>query len=147
MTFIKGQPRPPNGGRRAGTPNRATERARFLISEADDKAIVDRLVEEARAGNIAAMGLYFRYLRAPRPSPSPEATFTPTPFELHPLTTLQEANVETPRIASAVATGTLDHGTGQFLIASLKVFVETLTGVKTEREIAAADALKPGGKP
>jgi hypothetical protein len=39
------------GGRRKGSPNKGTERARRLISEADDKAIVDRVVREAKVNS------------------------------------------------------------------------------------------------
>ena len=48
--FVKGEPRPANAGRRKGTPNKVTERARRLISAADDKKIVDRVVTSAKLG-------------------------------------------------------------------------------------------------
>ena len=52
------------GGRRKGSPNKGTERARRLISEADDKAIVDRVVREAKDNtNPESARLYFRYLQ------------------------------------------------------------------------------------
>jgi hypothetical protein len=141
MTFIKGKPRPPGSGRRAGTPNQSTVRARRLISEADDRAIVNKTLSEAKAGNFAAMSLYYRYLRPPPPR---GATFTSTPFELRAPTTLEDASEELLRIAGVVAIGGLDHATGEFLVTTIRAFVETLTGVKTEKEIALVDALKPG---
>jgi hypothetical protein len=55
---------------------------------------------------------------------------------------MEEAAAENLRIAEAVAAGTLDHDTGQFLIAALKTHVEILAGVKIEKEIAATEALK-----
>ncbi|HZZ23594.1 MAG TPA: hypothetical protein VFE60_13930 [Roseiarcus sp.] len=139
MTFAKGQPKPPNGGRRKGTPNRGTVRAHRLVSEASDKVIVDKVVQDAESGDHAARQIYFRFLRPPQPK---SASFTPQPFELRKPTTMEEAGAETLRIADAVALGQLDHDSGQFLIAALKTFVETLAGVKIEKEIAAADALK-----
>ena len=63
MQFAKGKPRAANAGRRKGTPNRGTERARRLISE----AIVDKVVKDAKANNPAALALYFRFLRPPAP--------------------------------------------------------------------------------
>jgi hypothetical protein len=80
-----------------------------------------------------------------RPIGARPPTFTPTPFELHPIATLKEASEEMLRIAGVVAAGALDHDTGQFLIATIKAFAETLTVVKTEREITLTDALKSGG--
>jgi hypothetical protein len=54
MPFAKGKPRPPNAGRRRGTPNRGTERARRLIFEEDDKQIIDRVIMGAKNGEPAA---------------------------------------------------------------------------------------------
>jgi hypothetical protein len=145
MTFVRGQPKPPSGGRRKGTPNKGTERARRLIAEGDDREIVAKVIAGAKAGDPEARRIYFRHLRPPPPSPAPEATFAPAPFDLRAMATLKDASEELLRIAGAVAAGELDHGTGQFLITIIKAFAETLTGVKTEREIAIADGLKPGG--
>jgi hypothetical protein len=83
---------------------------------------------------------------APYVHPKCGATFAPKPFELQKLTTLEEAGAETLRIAGAVATGELDHDTGEFLIAAIKSYVETLTGIKLEKEIAATDALRGAGQ-
>jgi hypothetical protein len=49
MSFARGHAK--KGGRRKGTPNQGTERARRLISEADDKEIVDAIVRDAKANN------------------------------------------------------------------------------------------------
>ena len=73
MQFAKGKPRAANAGRRKGTPNRGTERARRLISEADDKTIVDKVVKDAKANNPAALCSLFPLFeatgrRAPKPS-------------------------------------------------------------------------------
>jgi len=82
---------------------------------------------------------------APYVHPKCAATFAPKPFDLKKPATLEEAGAETLRIAGAVAAGELDHDTGEFLIAAIKTYVETLTGIKLEREIAAVDALKAAG--
>ena len=70
--FVKGEPRPANAGRRKGTPNKVTERARRLISAADDKKIVDGVVSSAELGDVEARRIYFRYLR---PAPSRSETY------------------------------------------------------------------------
>ena len=59
MSFAQGRAK--TGGRRKGSPNKGTERARRLISEADDKAIVDQIVRDAKASNPAALTLDLRY--------------------------------------------------------------------------------------
>jgi hypothetical protein len=67
MKFAKGKSK--TGGRRKGTLNKKTmraRRARRLISEADDKAIIDQVVTAAKLGaDPEARRLYFRYLRSP----------------------------------------------------------------------------------
>jgi hypothetical protein len=142
MTFVRGQPKPANSGKRKGSVNKGTERQRRLIAEGDDLEIVSKVVASAKLGDIEARRIYFRFLRPPPPR---SATFAPAPFEFRKPATMEEASAETNRIAEAVAIGELDHATGEFLLAALRTFVETLAGVKTEREIAAIDALKPGG--
>jgi hypothetical protein len=139
MTFVKGQPRPPNAGRRKGTPNRGTLRAYQLIADNRDRKIVEGVIIDAENGDHAARQLYFRYLRPPQPKSAP---FTPQPFDFRRPTTMEEAAQENLRISEAVASGRLDHDTGQFLIVSLKTHVEILAGVKLEKEIAATEALK-----
>jgi hypothetical protein len=144
MTFVRGGQKPANSGRRKGTPNRGTERERRLIAEGDDQQIVSKVVAEAKAGDPGARQIYFRYLR---PGPPRPASFAPAPFAYMKPTTMAEANAEMNRIAEAVAGGELDLDTGQFLVGAVRAVVETLTGVKIEKEIAAADALKPGSGP
>jgi hypothetical protein len=114
-------------------------RAHLLVSEARDKTIVDKVVQDAESGDHAARQIYFRYLRPPQPK---TASFTPQPFDFRKPASMEEAAAENLRIAEAVAAGTLDHDTGQFLIAALKTHVEILAGVKIEKEIAATEALK-----
>jgi hypothetical protein len=63
--FAPGQAKPANSGRRKGTPNQGTERQRRLVSESDDKLIVDRVVNDAKAGDAEARRIYFRFLRPP----------------------------------------------------------------------------------
>jgi hypothetical protein len=131
--FVRGQPKTPGSGKKKGSVNKN-------ISERSDKKIVDKIVTAAENGDPNAQRMYLQYLR-PRPPQPRLPTFAPKPFELNAMATLADAALETQRIAGAVANGELDHDTGQFLIAAIRAFAETLTGVKLEKEIAAADAL------
>ena len=69
MSFTKGQPKPPNSGKRKGSVNKGTERARRLIAEGDDKIIIDKIVADAKNGDAEARRLYVRNLRPPPPRP------------------------------------------------------------------------------
>ena len=71
MRFVKGQPKTPGSGKRKGSVNKNTERARRLIAEGDDKIIVNQVVEAAKAGDRGAQQTYFRFVR-----PSPPAALT-----------------------------------------------------------------------
>jgi hypothetical protein len=147
MTFVKGQRKPPNAGRRAGTPNKRTVIARTHPDALDHLAKVMASTDPLITPELkmrAAIGL--AQYQHPKPGAPREATFNLNPFKLNKLTTLEDAGAETLRVAVAVASGELDHDTGQFLVAAIRAFVETLAGVKTEKEIAAADALRVGGR-
>jgi hypothetical protein len=63
--FAKGKPRPPNAGRRAGTPNKATQaqQARQAQAASADEEIIKKVIEESKAGDPAARLLYFKHLR------------------------------------------------------------------------------------
>jgi hypothetical protein len=68
-------------------------------------------------------------------------TFAPKPFTLNPLVTLEDAGVETQRVAQAVAAGTLDHDTGAFLVNAIRVFMDSLAVLRAEAEDAKSEAL------
>jgi hypothetical protein len=114
--FAKGKPRPPNAGRRKGSPNKGTERARRLISEADDETIVTRVITGAKAGEPEALRVYFRYLRPPTPR------FLNL-IALEPPKTAQEARDAIARITSMVAMGEVDGEHGGRVIAGLEAFL------------------------
>jgi hypothetical protein len=137
--FARGRAK--TGGRHKGTPNKNTARARRLISEADDAAIVKQTVTSAKAGDVAAMRTYYQYLRPP----TPRSAFAVRPFELRKPTTLEEAAAETLRIADAVARGELDHDTATILTASLKAFCETMVAARTVEEEGRVKALEGEG--
>jgi hypothetical protein len=118
MTFTKGQPRPANAGRRPGSLNRATVRARYVVSEADDKAIINKLVEEAKTGNAAAIGLYLRYLRPPQPRET-----IPSPIDYMAPTTIVEAKTMVLVLGERLAKGELAVEVHDALVSGLRIFL------------------------
>jgi hypothetical protein len=63
MSFKRGDPKPANGGRRAGTPNRITSDLRQMVSRALDRAGgVDYLRRQADENPVAFMSLLGRIL-------------------------------------------------------------------------------------
>jgi hypothetical protein len=63
--FVKGKPRPASSGRRAGTPNKATQaqQARQAKANADDEEIIRKVIEGCKANDPEALRIYFRHLR------------------------------------------------------------------------------------
>jgi hypothetical protein len=105
------------GGRRKGTPNKGSERARRLISETDDATIVKRIVAQAKVGDPESSRLYFRYLRPPSPRT------TGAPVYLEPPKTAEEARGAIARITSMIARAEIDGEHGSRIIAGLQAFL------------------------
>ena len=118
MQFAEGKPRPANAGRRKGTPNCGTERARRLISEADDKEIVARVVIAAKAGDPHATQLYFRFLRPP-----PSRTAYTVPINLEPPKSAPEARDMIAEVTSMIAKAEIDGEHGSRVIVGLEAFM------------------------
>jgi len=137
--FAKGKPRPPNAGRRKGSPNKGTERARRLISEADDKAIVDQVVRDAKANNPHALQVYFRYLRPPV-----SRTTSVWPIDLEPPKNAQEARDAIARITSMIAKAEIDGEHGARVIAGLEAFLSA-RAAELEIEVEKHRAAEEGG--
>lgn len=137
MSFVRGQPRPSNAGRRKGTPNKGTERARRLIAEGDDKAIVDKVVEEAKANNPAALALYFRYLRPPL-----SRTTSVWPIDLEPPKSAEEARDAVARVISLIAKAEIDGEHGSRIIAGLSAYLGDLAAEQERRLSKLEDALR-----
>jgi hypothetical protein len=116
MSFAQGRAK--TGGRRKGSPNKGTERARRLISEADDRAIVDQIVRDAKANNPAALTLYFRYLRPPL-----SRTTSVWPIDLEPPKSAQEARDAIAKLTSMIARAEIDGEHGSRIIAGLEAFL------------------------
>ena len=103
------------GGRRPGSPS-GTERARRLISDADDAVIVARVITGAKAGEPEALLVYFRHLRPPTPR------FLDL-IALEPPKTAQAARDAIARITSMVAMGEVDGEHAGRVIAGLEAFL------------------------
>jgi hypothetical protein len=110
------------GGRVKGTPNRATERARYLISAADDKEIVDRTIADAKAGNMQAQALYYRFLRPPRPR------LNPTPIEMGKLETIADVRAVAAQLTVRTMGGELDLDAAGAASAFLKAVENSIVG-------------------
>jgi hypothetical protein len=123
MTFVKGQPKPANGGRRKGTPNKGSVRARRLVAEGNDKAIVDEIVEGAVRGDRAAQLMYFRFIRPPRPK------LNPTPIALPRPESIEDVRAIVARLVVEVLAGKLDLDAAGAASALLKAMESSIVGV------------------
>jgi hypothetical protein len=119
MTFVKGKPRPPNAGRRAGTPNKATERARRLIAEGRDRAIVDKITEGAETGDRAFAAMYLKHLRPPRPR---ETFVTPIPDYAKPAS-IEAARQAILDLGERLAKGELSIEAHDALVGGLRTYL------------------------
>jgi hypothetical protein len=132
--FEKGKPRYPNSGRRAGTPNKSSERAKRLIAEGDDAAIVRQTVANAKVGDVASQALYYRFLRPPTPKPK----YIDRPVDLKPVANAKEALAQLAEIVVRVSTGELDLEGSQALVEGLKAFITAYSAVELEDEVMKA---------
>jgi hypothetical protein len=122
MTFIRGKPRPPGSGRRAGTPNRNTDLQRHLVAPADDQAIIDSVVTAAKAGDHIAQAIYCRYFRPTRPrlNPTPITTIIPE--------TIEDVRAVTAELLAKVLGGELDLDAANAASAFLKAMESSIVG-------------------
>jgi hypothetical protein len=135
--FYRGMPKTPGSGRRKGTPNKGTERARRLIAEGDDKAIITRIIEGAKTGDPVSQGLYLRFLRPPPPR------FTPAPVGLAPPTSAEEAVRQIAEMVARVGDGAMDFESAHALIEGLKAFVGAYDVAVLESEVRRIRELGP----
>jgi hypothetical protein len=117
--FEKGRPRHPQAGRRAGTPNRRADRARHLISEIDDQAIVAAVIEAAKAGPGEARALYFRFLRLPLPR---SETFIGPIGYVRPRTP-EEAREKVLELGEHLAKGEISIEAHDALVGGLRIYL------------------------
>lgn len=139
MSFTRGKPKPANSGRRAGTPNKGSERARRLISEGDDRAIIDAIIRDAKNNDAEARRLYLRHLRPPPPRGRPA-----TPIDLPPPTSAREAQDAIAKVTSMIARCEIDGEHGSRVIAGLKEYRD---GRAAELEALYEKDKMSGGEP
>jgi hypothetical protein len=135
MTFVKGGPRPPNAGRRRGTPNKATERHRRLLAsvDANDKAINDNVIAAAVAGDRPAQGYYYKFLRPP----PPKLNLTPTAMSEP--KTIEDVRKATAELLVKVQNGEVDLDAAGVSMALLKLLGDNIVGTDLQK---AVDELK-----
>ena len=138
--FAKGASKPAGSGRRAGTPNRGTERARRLISEADDKAIVDQIVRDAKANNPHALQVYFRHLRPP----TPKETYV-GPVDYTAPKTIEEARALILELGERLARREIPLEAHDALLNGVKAYLSDVTAEQERRLSALEEALHGGG--
>jgi hypothetical protein len=138
MGFKKGQPKVPGSGRRKGSLNHGTVRTRRLIAEQDDTDIVKQTVTAAKGGDIAAQGLYYRFLR-PRP-----ANLNPTPLEVPEPKTIEDVRALCGKLAIEVLAGALDTDAASVTASLLKSIESSIVS----HDLAVLlERLKSEGKP
>jgi hypothetical protein len=117
--FPKGKPRHPKAGRRRGTPNKGTERARKLIIESDDKIIADKVIEAAKNGDTQATQTYYRFLRPPMPK-----VVAGKPIDIDTPTNAQGAREAIVKIAMMIARNEVDGEHGARVITGLQAYLD-----------------------
>ena len=93
-------------------------RARRLISEADDRQIVDQVVRDAKGNDPNARALYFRYLRPAQPRTA--ANFEP--IDIGEPTSAREALDMIGKVTAMIARGEVDAEHGSRVIAGLREY-------------------------
>jgi hypothetical protein len=133
MSFAKGHAR--QGGRVKGTPNKATERQRRLIEavDANDKAIIESLIRDAKAGDASARTIYFRFLRPPQP----RGTLV-EPIDYSAPKTTEEARAVILTLGERLAKGEIGVEVHDSLIAGLRAYL----GDKAAEQQRELDRLK-----
>lgn len=124
--FAQGTPRPANSGRRKGSPNKGTERARRLVSESDDKAIVQRVITGAKAGEPEALRVYFRYLRPPTPR------FL-NPIDYTPPQSLEEARAAFLGLGQRLMSGEIPLEAYDALVTGIKAYLGDVAAAQQKK--------------
>jgi hypothetical protein len=143
MGFVKGGKKPPGSGKKKGTANKGTIRAKRLIAEADDKAIVDVTVAAAKAGDPSAQNLYYRYLRPPAPKPQ---TFVAAPVDYVAPTTIEEARETLLTLGERLTKGEISIEVHDALAGALKTFLFDKS-VEQEKRLDRLEAYLRGRDP
>jgi hypothetical protein len=129
--FAKGQARPPNSGRGKGTPNKSTAHRRRLMEaiNANDKAIIDKVIQDARNGDHSARHLYFRYLR---PMQRPETFLDPAEYKTP--TSAEEARAMIFKLSERLTKGDISLEMHDALVDDLCAYL-TDKAAEQQREL------------
>jgi hypothetical protein len=124
------------GGRVKGTPNRATERQRRFLEAVneDDRQIIDRTIADAKAGNLQAVALYYRFLRPPRPR------LNPTPIEMTKPETIADVRAAAAELMIKAMGGELDLDAAGAASAFLKAIESSILGFDLAQLLAELKA-------
>jgi hypothetical protein len=126
------------GGRRKGTPNKGTERERRLIAEGDDKAIVDRVVNDAKAGDAEARRVYFRHLRPP-----PSETFI-GPLDYKAPETVEQARAAILMLGERLAQRQISVEAHDALVNGIRAYLGDKAAEQQRKLDELEDALRGG---
>jgi hypothetical protein len=131
------------GGRRKGTPNKATVRRRRLLDaiDDDDKAIVDRVILGARNGDPEATRIYFRYLR---PSAAREMFVRPIAYAEP--KTVEEARATLLVLGVRLAKGEISIEAHDTLVGGLRVYLSDKAAEQQKQLDALEDSLRNGAR-
>jgi hypothetical protein len=133
--FAKGKPRHPNAGRRKGTPNKGTVRARQLVAERDDKTIIDGVIEGAKLNDPSARTIYFRYVR---PSSPRTGTYL-KPIEYTTPKTVEEAHATVLELGKRLAKGEISIEAHDALVNGIRVYLAS-KAAEQQRQLDALEA-------
>jgi hypothetical protein len=126
------------GGRRKGTPNKGTERERRLIAEGDDKAIVEKVVNDAKAGDVEARRVYFRHLRPPPPE-----TFV-GPIEYEAPKTIEAARATILELGERLARREISVEAHDALVNGIRAYLGDKAAEQQRKLDELEDALRGG---
>jgi hypothetical protein len=139
MTFVKGTPKPPNSGRRKGSVNKGTIRERLLVTQSADREIVNKVLEEAKAGDIEARRLYFRYLRPPMH----ECFILPTEYRAP--TNVEEARALVLELGERLTKGELSLQAHDALVGGLRAYLADKAAEHEHRLAELEDVIRNEG--
>jgi hypothetical protein len=122
MPFKPGQPK--IGGRAKGKLNKATEAVRQLVSD-NAPAIVKLIIEQAKAGDVAAQATFVRML--------PRYRFVSASVDMPVAVGADEAQQQIAQLTSMCARGDLDLGSLEVLTRSLTLSIDTRLETLEER--------------
>jgi hypothetical protein len=123
-----------NSGRRKGTPNKNGQHARRLFAEGEDKAIADKIIRDAKAGDANARALYLRYIR---PIRRVETVLKPVEYKAP--ESVEEARAAILMLSAQLAKGEIGLEMHDALVSDLRAYLGD-KAVEQERMLAKLEA-------